>query len=159
MDAAITAARWARRAGIPVFFDANRPREGLDVLLPLVDYLVTSATFPQAFTGESDLQRAAQRLLDLGPRAVVVTQGAGGCRWFTREGAGAEPGFCVKVVDSTGAGDAYHGAFVYGVLAGWDLPRVARFSNAVAALNCRKLGGRAGLPDLREALALAKPAV
>ena len=60
------------------------------------------------------------------------------------------PGLRVKAVDTTGAGDAFHGAFVYGMLQGWDLRRVARFANAVAAINCQTLGGRQGLPSFEE---------
>jgi sulfofructose kinase len=61
-----------------------------------------------------------------------------------------QPAFRVRVVDTTGCGDVFHGAFLYGVLRGWDLRRVARFASAVAALKCRKLGGRAGIPRLGE---------
>jgi len=56
----------------------------------------------------------------------------------------------VKVVDTTGAGDVFHGAFIYGLLKKWSLKRIARFANACAAMKCRKLGGRAGIPALRE---------
>jgi sugar/nucleoside kinase (ribokinase family) len=59
----------------------------------------------------------------------------------------------VQAVDTTGAGDAFHGAFLYGLLQGWELRQVARFANAVAAINCCTLGGRHGLPALAEALA------
>ena len=58
--------------------------------------------------------------------------------------------FKVKVVDTTGAGDAFHGAFIYGMLKKWNLEKIAEFSNAVAAINCTKLGGRSGLPNLKE---------
>jgi sulfofructose kinase len=57
----------------------------------------------------------------------------------------------VKVIDTTGAGDVFHGAFIFGLLKKWPLKRVARFANACAALKCRKLGGRAGIPGLEEA--------
>jgi sugar/nucleoside kinase (ribokinase family) len=60
----------------------------------------------------------------------------------------------VEAVDTTGAGDAFHGGFIYGMLQDWKLPRVAAFANAVAALNCLKLGGRRGLPTLAKALQL-----
>jgi sulfofructose kinase len=156
MGAAIRAAGWAREKGIPVFLDANRPRPGLDELIPLVDYLVTSATFASAYTGDPDRLSAQLALLALGPRAVVSTQGPDGCSWVSRDGGGRAPGFAVRAVDTTGAGDSFHGAFVFGVLAGWGLPRVARFANAVAALNCRKLGGRVGLPTLEETLSFMR---
>ncbi|MBM4080993.1 MAG: sugar kinase, partial [Planctomycetes bacterium] len=58
--------------------------------------------------------------------------------------------FDVDVVDTTGCGDVYHGAFIFGLLRKWDLRRTAQFASAVAALKCRELGGRAGIPTLPE---------
>ena len=68
------------------------------------------------------------------------------------EGFIESPGFKVAAVDTTGAGDVFHGAFIFGVLQGWEIEKICVFSNAVAALKCRRLGGRAGIPDLGEAL-------
>jgi sugar/nucleoside kinase (ribokinase family) len=57
-------------------------------------------------------------------------------------------------VDTTGAGDVFHGAFLYGRARGWDLRRALRLAAAVAAMKCRAIGGRAGIPTLEEALSL-----
>jgi sugar/nucleoside kinase (ribokinase family) len=62
------------------------------------------------------------------------------------------PGLAIRPVDTTGAGDVYHGAFLYGLAQGWEAPYVARFSNVVAAIKCLRIGGRAGLPDAALAL-------
>jgi sulfofructose kinase len=150
MDAAITAAGWACAAGVKVSFDANRPRPRLDELLPLVDVLIVSERFPLAYTGHEDQVRAGRRLLEMGPEIVVITLGSEGCLCLWEDRAIHVPGFQVDVVDTTGAGDAFHGAFLYGLLQGWELERTAIFANAVAAINCTRLGGRAGLPDLSE---------
>ena len=154
MAAAITAARWAREAGVRVSFDANRPRPRLDELLPLVDVLVTSTSFPAAHTGHDDLARATRALCALGPETVVVTLGPEGCAYLEGGRVVGVPGFAVDVVDTTGAGDAFHGAYLFGLLQGWEVGETARFANAVAALNCRALGGRGGLPTLAEVRAL-----
>jgi sugar/nucleoside kinase (ribokinase family) len=61
------------------------------------------------------------------------------------------PGFVVETVDTTGAGDVFHGAFVYGLLAGWDIDRILDFSNALAALNCTALGARGAIKTQAEA--------
>ena len=61
------------------------------------------------------------------------------------------PGFVVETVDTTGAGDVFHGAFAYGLLAGWDIARTLDFSNAMAALNCTALGARGGIKSQPEA--------
>ena len=58
------------------------------------------------------------------------------------------PAFKVDVVDTTGAGDVFHGAFIYGLLQGWDIEYTAKFSSAVSAIKCTRLGGRAGIPNL-----------
>ena len=151
MDAAITAARWARADGVKVSFDANRPRPRLDELLPLVDVLIASERFPPAYTGQEDQVQAGRSLLEIGSEIVVITLGAEGCLCLWEDGVSRVPGFQVDVVDTTGAGDAFHGAFLYGLLQGWELERTAVFANAVAAINCTHLGGRAGLPSLSEA--------
>jgi sulfofructose kinase len=150
MDAAIPAALWARADGVRVSFDANRPRPRLDELLPLVDILIASERFPPAYTGQRDQVRAGRRLLEVGPDIVVITLGVEGCLCLWGDRVLHVPGFQVDVVDTTGAGDAFHGAFLYGLLQGWELERTAVFANAVAAINCTCLSGRAGLPSLSE---------
>jgi sulfofructose kinase len=154
MNAAITAARWMRKAGGTVVLDANRLRPRLDELLPWVDVLITNASFPHAYTGQKNLEDAARELARTGARLVVTTLGEKGCQCFSCEECLHVPGFVVKAVDTTGAGDAFHGAFIYGLLHGWSLLRTATFANAVAALNCTALGGRAGLPRLGKVQAL-----
>ncbi len=164
LPAAIQAARWAREAGVRVSFDGNHPRPGLEDLLPLVDWLVVAEPFPQEATGLAEPGQAAKALLDLGPELLVVTLGEAGCRAWTRpaapgaapQGPLAVPAFAVDAVDTTGAGDAFHGGFLYAMLQGWELDRVLAFANAVAALNCQTLGGRRGLPDLPAVLALLR---
>jgi ribokinase len=150
MPSAIQAAVWAREAGLQVCFDGNHPRPGLDELLPLVDWLVVAEPFPQAYTGCAGQQEAAEALLSLGIKALVVTLGAKGCSVWTPDDRFRMPGFPIQAVDTTGAGDAFHGAFLYAMLQSWDLQRAATFANAVAAINCRTLGGRRGLPTLAQ---------
>ena len=67
-------------------------------------------------------------------------------------------GFQVDVVDTTGAGDVFHGGFIYGLLQNWEVTEILRFANAVAALKCRDLGGRRGIPALGEVLKFLKAA-
>jgi ribokinase len=154
MPAAIKAAQWAREAGVKVCFDGNHPRAGLEELLPLVNWLVVAEPFPSAYTGLGDPEEAARALFALGAEILVITQGERGCQVWTEGPAYHAPGFPVHVVDTTGAGDAFHGGFIFGMLQGWDPARIATFANAVAALNCQTLGGRRGLPSLAEVEAL-----
>lgn len=151
IHAAITAAQWTHEAGATVVLDANRPRPHLDELLPWVDVLITNADFPTAYTGEPNLEQATRQLLAKTEAGLVVsTLGERGCFYINAESQSYVPGFEVPVVDTTGAGDAFHGAFIYGLLQGWPVERTATFANAVAALNCTALGGRAALPRLHD---------
>lgn len=150
IEAATQAARWMHEAGGMVVLDAYRLRAGMDELIPLVDVLIANESFPTAYTGCPDLESAAQSLLARGPSVVVATLSERGCVCFTAGSRLDVPGFQVPVVDTTGAGDAFHGAFIYGLLQGWDLGRTAAFANAVAAINCTALGGRTALPTLAQ---------
>jgi sulfofructose kinase len=154
MPSAIQAARWAKAAGVKVCFDGNHPRPGLEELLPLVDWLVVAEGFPTAYTGIDDSEHASRALLALGAQVLVVTAGERGCQVWTTGSQVHVPGFRVPAVDTTGAGDAFHGGFLYAMLQGWDLRRGAVFANAVAAINCQTLGGRRGLPTLPQVEAL-----
>jgi sugar/nucleoside kinase (ribokinase family) len=121
-------------------------------LLPLVDLLVVARRYAQQHTGHADPWEAGLALLETyGPRQVVITDGVRGC-WFwdaARRNAGEHlhrPAFATDVVDTTGAGDVFHGAYLYAFLQGWPAERTLAFASATAALKCRNLGGRSGIP-------------
>ena len=92
----------------------------------------------------------------MGPQVAVITLGARG--WVAGDGENLWRGdaFQVDVVDTTGAGDVFHGAYAFGMAQGWDVPRCAEFASAVAAMKCRRLGGRTAIPRLPEALAFLR---
>jgi len=146
-------ARAARAAGTIVTADIDNIYEGLPELLPLIDVLITSAEFPHRLTGISD-ERAA--LVEIKARygcAVVgVTLGARGALIYCEREFIASPAFVVPggCRDTTGAGDAFHGGFIYGMLREDDLETCMKLGNAVAALKCRTLGGRTALPTADE---------
>lgn len=150
-NAAVFAAKYAKQCNTKVVADVEIVIPEIDKFLDLVDILIPSEEFAIKYTGEKDFIEAAKKLfLSKKHEIVVVTAGAKGCVVVTKKCTFIQPAFKVKVVDTTGAGDSFHGAFIYGLLQKWNLKKVARFASAVAALNCRKLGGRAGLPTLRE---------
>jgi len=153
---AIAAARWARDAGAFVMVDLDFPAPGIEELLALTDFLITSAEFPLRYAGDADLRCAMRKAAACGPRVCVSTLGAGGALWLERGRFGYLPAFQVPTVDATGAGDVFHAGFALGVLRGWRTGRVVRFAAAAAALKCRSLGGRPGIPSLEEAEQLAK---
>jgi sulfofructose kinase len=152
-EAALVAAKAAREAKIPVLIDAGSLRGGVRELLPLCDYIIASELFAEQISGSKDLRAALETLNAFGPKASVVTLGEKGCAFLSGTDVVDVPGFAVKAVDTTGAGDVFHGAYLFAVLEGLDTMRACAFANAVAALKCRRLGGRAGIPTLSEALA------
>jgi sulfofructose kinase len=156
--AALQAARWARDAGIPVSLDAEEATECRDELLPLADILIVSHRFGRRLTGARRVPAILDALATLGPRLVGVTLGADGSVVRTRGRTVQAPGFAVEVVDTTGAGDVFHGAFLAGLAWDWPLAETLRFANAVAALKCTRLGGQAGIPSLAEARAFLRQA-
>ena len=149
-------ARAARAAGGIVTADTDNVYEGLPELLPLIDVLITSSEFPFRLNGVSDLRGSLKEIKSrYGCPIVGATLGARGvliyCEGqFVESRAFEVPGGCR---DTTGAGDAFHAGFIYGMLRDEDLETCMKTGNAVAALKCRALGGRAALPtadELRE---------
>lgn len=152
IEVGVKAAQVARENSVQVSLDVGTLRPGAEDLLPLVDVLITSELFARQFIGKDDPERAAEKMLALGPQIVGVTLGDRGCFFLTQESAFWRPAYRVEVVDTTGAGDVFHGAFLHGLLQGWDLERVADFASAVAALKCTRLGGRTGIPTFSETM-------
>ena len=150
MDTALTVAREAKERGIIITTDIspnNRDPRTCD-LFELVDYVIPSYAFAQRFTGERDPLKAANIIYDLGPKGVVVTDGEHGAYLKSADYCEHIPAFQVPVVDTTGAGDTFHGAFIRGLQQGYDLKRTTIFASAVSALKCGKIGGQAGIPTL-----------
>jgi len=156
-EAGMQAARWMKEAGKTVVYDGHKTSadsvpESVRAAVELVDVLICGEGFGHALTGKSDLYEAGEAALDLGPRIVVQTQGAGGSYTVTRDERFHVPAFSVPVVDTTGAGDVFHGAYIVGLVHGWDLRQVARFATAVSAIKCTGLGGRAPIPSYEQVL-------
>jgi sulfofructose kinase len=151
-DAMARAAAIARRLGIPVTLDVDTIYHGFDRVLPNIDYLIASSEFPSQWTGERDPLKALETIQEeYGMRVAGMTLGAHGA--LVRSGGRFyySPAFVVDCLDTTGAGDVFHGAFCYAVLQEMPLPKALDFSNAMAALNCTKIGARGGIATLDEA--------
>jgi ribokinase len=154
-QAALQAAEWMRVAGKRVVLDGGTregPHLGDDqhALAAVTDILIGGSGYLQAFTGEADIEKAGQIALTMGPSVVVQTEGARGSYTFSAEASFHTPAFPIEPVDTTGAGDVFHGAYLYGLVQGWGLTDIARFATAAAALECMSVGGRVGIPTLHE---------
>ncbi len=151
---ATTAARYARDAGVPTIIDVEKVRPGIGELLQQIDVLIAAQDFPSALTGYEETGRALEAMAAEYPaaRVVCVTLGEGGSLALCDGREIRTPAYQVDCVDSTGAGDAFRGGFAAGCLLmpDADLEEILAYANAVAALNCRALGARGGLPTADE---------
>jgi sulfofructose kinase len=149
------AAKIARAAGMPVTVDVDTIYHGFDRVLPHVDYLIASSEFPVQWTNERDPFRALEMIQEeYKMRVAAMTLGAHGALALEGEKFVYSPAFVVNCVDTTGAGDIFHGAFCYAVLERMEMRDALDFSNAMAALNCTALGARGGIRGLDEVKAL-----
>jgi sulfofructose kinase len=147
IDAAAFAASTANQSGVPVSIDIDSIYPGFDAVLKHVDYLVAGSGWPAKYTGEADPFVALSRLqaeyhlsisaMTLGDRGALALKDG---QWFY------SAAFEVTCADTTGAGDAFHGAFCYAMVEGLGLAAALDFSNAAAALNCTGIGARGHIP-------------
>lgn len=140
---------------IPILLDAGSVHDGTLRLLPYTDYLIASAKFARELTGRRDLERALEVLLKQSS-CVAVTDGERGVIWEDAGGRGALPAFHVTAVDSTGAGDVFHGALALALVRGRSFTSAMGYASAAAALCCMKMGARPGIPTHRELAAFQK---
>ena len=150
----LRAAQWAREAGMRVVLDPAAPYADMQAILSLTDVPIVPLPWAKAWMPGASPAAVAGALHKAGAYIAVVTLGERGSVICHAGGTAHIPAFPVDVVDTTGAGDAYHGAFLAALLEDWSPGRMARFASAVGSLNCRALGGRAALPSRAEVDAL-----
>ncbi len=148
--ASIKAAGIARTLGVPVMLDAGSLRPGMVELAASADYVVCSEGFAREYARTPAL--ALKALESIGVRTATVTLGRGGSVTLADGVSFKVPAFKVRAVDTTGAGDVFHGGYVYGLLKGWEIKKTVTFASAFAALKCRAPGGRSGIPSLSKTL-------
>ncbi|HSR66573.1 MAG TPA: carbohydrate kinase family protein [Acidobacteriota bacterium] len=153
LPARAQAARWAQEAGMPVCLDIDRPAQGVRDLLQAVDFALPTEAFVLRYASTADWRKGLMAVNQACPGLVCCTRGAKGVAavW---EGRIVEiPSYDVKPVESTGAGDVFHGAFAFSLFQpNWSLRRCLRFSCAAGALSATRLGARGGIPPLQEVL-------
>ncbi|MDM8541232.1 PfkB family carbohydrate kinase [Desulfococcaceae bacterium HSG9] len=142
-------AQWAREKHITTILDAGSVHKGTTGLIHKIDYLVASEEFAHDYTSSSDADRAVSKLSRHTPN-VVVTLGDRGLIWQNGHGRGRMPAFQIKAIDTTGAGDAFHGAFARGISLKMPWNRILQYASAVGALCCTKMGARKGIPTASE---------
>lgn len=144
IEASLTAAESAKRAGIPVIVDAGTLRDGMLELAVLSDCFVTSEDFSKALGGTPE--ETCRILADLGVRLAGVTLGSNGSIVLYEGRFIRKAAFTVEVVDTTGCGDVFHAALTYSILKGWNIEKTLDFAGWAAAMTATRLGGRSGIP-------------
>ncbi|HXX79953.1 MAG TPA: PfkB family carbohydrate kinase [Thermodesulfovibrionales bacterium] len=151
-DVSLYAAERANDLNIPVMLDAGRLREGMTDIASRCDYVVGSEEFAKELGWNDNPEHFRQTMRELRPLVTTITLGERGSVTFAQDTIIEVPAFKIHAADTTGAGDVFHGGYIYGLLQGWDTRECVRFASAVAALKCRKVGGRAGIPSLSEVM-------
>ena len=150
---AARAAHDARQVGLPTVIDVEKVRPGITDLLQQIDAIIASQDFPAALTGYEDPGRAIAAIArEFGALLTCVTLGDGGSLAWCGGREIRTRAFQVDCLDTTGAGDVFRGAFVAACLRAphGDIEDVLTYANAAAALSCRRLGARAGIPSPKE---------
>ena len=159
-EAAACAARWAREAGIPVTADLDNLYPGVEALLENVDFIVSSKEFPERLTGERNLLKSLPTIQKkFMNRLTAATLGRDGVLAWDGTAFSYSPAYRVNAVDTTGAGDIFHAAFVHAQLEDLELEEQLSFSCAAAALNCTGSGARGHIATLDEIRRLMREGV
>jgi sulfofructose kinase len=146
--AAVQTALWASEKGLKVVFDAEKYSSEMENIIPLIDVFIASEHFYCSLFQDKNYKINCKKIQDRGPEIVAITLGEKGCVVLDKDDFYRVPSFTVNVYDTTGAGDVFHGAFIYGLLQKWNTWKIARFASAVSAIKCTRIGGRAGIPDI-----------
>lgn len=143
LQSAIAAAKYAKANGVKVSLDAGGLYSGIETLLPYADILIPSAEFAKGITGKAEIPEAMAALAEkYCPEILAVTDGSNGGYYWNGEKAVHYASVQVKAIDSNGAGDTFHGAFLAAYCGGKSVEECCRFASAVAAYKCTHKGAR-----------------
>ncbi|KRP85504.1 sugar kinase [Bradyrhizobium pachyrhizi] len=156
VEGAATLFREARARGIPTVLDGDMAdAEVFERLLPLTDHAIFSEPALASFAGSAKDESLAA-LARFGCSVIAVTRGEGGVSWYENGQLHRHAAYAVDVVDTTGAGDVFHGAYALAIGVGLDVRNAMAFSAATAAMKCRHAGGRNGIPTINDCLAFMR---
>jgi len=151
-NSALNAAICCQKRHIPVCADLDAVVPNCSSLLENIDFLIVSSNFASEFTGIPHPEASFRALRQSFDGFLAMTLGARGAAAWVGDQCMYFPGLDVSAVDTTGAGDIFHGAFIFGLLQNWPLFKAMRFANTAAGLSCMHLGARAGIQPLPKIL-------
>lgn len=144
----LEAMRRAKAAGAGVIVDADSYSSEMMENIGLIDVFIGSEFFYHALFRDLEYEKNCRFLCEKGPSIVIFTLGPKGCVGYSPEDGYFEvPSFQIPVVDTVGAGDVFHGAYVVGLLRGLLPKEAARLATGASCIKCTRIGGRAGIPD------------
>jgi len=149
----LPAVKMAKSAGLTVVSDIERDMPTLPEIRRYIDHYICSAEFALPHTGCDCPAEACRRMEQVGHhQSVVVTAGADGVYWQTREDDEVRhlSAHSVKAADTTGCGDVFHAAFCYGLLQEWPIEKIIPFANAAAGVKATRTGGFTAVPTMDE---------
>lgn len=126
--------------------DGDRFKPHTIDLIRSVDYLICGEEYAKAFTHHECNDKTYQEMLQLNSQHVILTCGEKGCIYQNKK----YPAFLTHSIDTTGAGDVFHGAFAYGLDQGWNLEKIIDIASKAASLSTEKIGGMLSIPTLQE---------
>jgi len=153
-DANLELVKYAKEQGVKICIDSEPHTPHSEDFVQYADYLIVSRSFVEAKYGQ-DYEKALNDFIEMGAEIAVVTLGKYGACGLQKgdDKCTSVPEFDVgPVIDTTGAGDVFHGAFLYGILQGWEFRKNMMFATVCAGMKCKFIGGRLGVPKLDEAL-------
>lgn len=145
-QATAAAADWIHDSKGTVVFDADVYDKSIEEMLPKIDVFIASELYYKERYAGMDVMEACRLIRKQGPQTVIITLGSRGCVGCAVDGEFQLPSFSVDVVDTTGAGDVFHGGYIFGLLNNWSSEQCARWASAMSAIKCTSIGGRSGLP-------------
>ncbi len=146
LEACIKLARWGKKHRSIITFDIGSIRNDVSPIFPFVDHLIVADSFAFPYTGAKNATDAITALRRLCLGTVVVTKGVTGATGCENDSFVRHPAYIVETVDTTGAGDAFHTGYIFGLLNNQPLAERLKLGSAVAAIKCMKPGARTGLP-------------
>lgn len=157
LQSAIAAAKFAKEKGILVSLDAGGLYDGIENLLPYVDILIPSEEFALGLTKAETAEQAIVKIQEkYSPKILAITQGVKGGMYLENGEIKRWNSYKVDCVDSNGAGDTFHGAFVSSYMLGYAMEECCNIASATSAIKCTKVGMREALPTLDEVLTFVR---
>jgi ribokinase len=150
IEASIQAARWAHETGMKVSLDIDKLQPGVEELLRYTDFAIPSQDFVVELSADRNWRSGLRELGRLTKGFVAATRGKDGVAVLYDGDLIEIPGFTGKAIDTTGAGDVFHGAFIYSLFQNWTVLQCVHFANAAALEACGRYGARAGIPELEQ---------